>query len=201
MCHEIIGQVTGHIVGSTLVGWTGAMMGACTGVCIINGCYPVATIRWALKEVYLWQYCTQGRGGVPWRLNEIFGGSENKLHAVNPGPKISQDMLYQVLDLLWTTNYTCVNRWVDKGDNVLESAEVDVNPSVSQWPKWTIKPKVQADQAVISDNNCANLNCEDPKAPREMIMCAGLGCQSKVSDCESCAVLCCPLAHCPKISH
>jgi hypothetical protein len=70
-----------------------------------------------------------------------------------------------------------------------ELAKIDDNSRASRWPKRTIKPKVRADQADISDNDCANLDCEDLKAPREMIMCAGLGCQSKVSLMLSCAVL------------
>jgi hypothetical protein len=59
-------------------------------------------------------------------------------------------------------------------------ATVDANPSASRRPKRTIKPRLRADQADISDNDCANSDCEDLKASGEMIMCAALGCRSKV---------------------
>ena len=59
-------------------------------------------------------------------------------------------------------------------------ATVDSNTIANRRPKRTIKLRLRTDQAVISDNDCANSDCEDPKASGEMIMCAGLGCQSKV---------------------
>lgn len=53
--------------------------------------------------------------------------------------------------------------------------------SASWWLKWTIKPRLQDDQTDMSENKCANLDCEDPRASREMVECTGLGCHSKVS--------------------
>jgi hypothetical protein len=50
-------------------------------------------------------------------------------------------------------------------------------------PKRVIKPRVQADQATIDDSDCANSDCDNPKRPGELIMCAGLGCQMKVCAC------------------
>ena len=64
--------------------------------------------------------------------------------------------------------------------NTPNLATVDANPSASRRPKRIIKPRLRADQADISDNDCANSDCEDPKASGEMIMCAALGCRSKV---------------------
>jgi hypothetical protein len=56
--------------------------------------------------------------------------------------------------------------------HVPDLAQVDANPSASQQPKQTIKPKLQADQADISDKDCANSDCQDPKVSGEMIRCA-----------------------------
>jgi hypothetical protein len=50
-------------------------------------------------------------------------------------------------------------------------------------PKWAIRPRVQSDQVAMDYNDCANSDCDDPKRvkrPRDLIMCAGLGCQTKV---------------------
>ena len=47
-------------------------------------------------------------------------------------------------------------------------------------PKWAIRPRVQSDQVAMDYNDCANSDCDDPKKPRDLIMCAGLGCQTKV---------------------
>jgi hypothetical protein len=53
-------------------------------------------------------------------------------------------------------------------------------PSASRRPKRTIRPRLQADQAEISDNDCTNSDCDDPKRPGELLKCSGLGCRSKV---------------------
>jgi hypothetical protein len=42
----------------------------------------------------------RGVGGVREGLMKFLEGQKNKFHAVDPGPKISPDMLYEVLDLL-----------------------------------------------------------------------------------------------------
>ena len=62
-----------------------------------------------------------------------------------------------------------------------------VNPPINaiidenrRRPKRAIKPRVQADQATMDYNDCANSDCDDPKRPGDMIMCAGSGCQTKV---------------------
>ena len=47
-------------------------------------------------------------------------------------------------------------------------------------PKWAIRPRIQSDQVVMDYNDCANSDCDDPKRPRDLIMCAGLGCKTKV---------------------
>ena len=61
-----------------------------------------------------------------------------------------------------------------------------INPSTSRRPKRTIRPRLHADQAEISDNDCANSDCDDPKRPGELLKCSGLGCRSKV--CTPCRV-------------
>jgi hypothetical protein len=38
----------------------------------------------------------------------------------------------------------------------------------------------ESDQATMDYNDCANSDCDDPKRPGDLIMCAGLGCQTKV---------------------
>ena len=64
---------------------------------------------------------------------------------------------------------------------VVESATVDTRPpSASRRPKRTIRPRLQADQAEISDNDCTNSDCDDPKRPGELLKCSGVSCQSKV---------------------
>ena len=62
----------------------------------------------------------------------------------------------------------------------VESATIDTHPSTSGRPKRTIRPRLHADQAEISDNDCANSDCDDPKRPGELLKCSGLGCRSKV---------------------
>ena len=54
-------------------------------------------------------------------------------------------------------------------NNVPDLAQVDANPSTSQQLKQTIKPKLQADHADISNKDCANSDCQDPKVSGEMI--------------------------------
>ena len=69
----------------------------------------LVTCMWHWLDLCIQWNTEMNQGGVVlWWFNEILGGSENKLHAVDPGPKISPDMLYHVLDLLWTTNHACV---------------------------------------------------------------------------------------------
>ena len=68
----------------------------------------------------------------------------------------------------------------------VESAMIDTHPSTSGRPKRTIRLRLHADQVEISDNNCANLDCDDPKRPGELLKCSGLGCRSKV--CTLCRV-------------
>ena len=67
------------------------------------------------------------------------------------------------------------------------AAAVAVNPPVDvimdetrRRPKRAIRPRVQSDQATMDYNDCANSDCDDPKRPGDLIMCAGLGCQTKV---------------------
>jgi len=61
--------------------------------------------------------------------------------------------------------------------NTTRLATVDIDPSiVVRWPKRTIKPRLLTDQAEISENDCANSDCEDPKRQSEMVDCSGLGC-------------------------
>jgi hypothetical protein len=67
----------------------------------------------------------------------------------------------------------------------VESATIDTQPpSASRRPKRTIRPRLHADQAEISDNDCANSDCDDPKRPGELLKCYGLGCRSKVRPCR-----------------
>jgi len=70
----------------------------------------------------------------------------------------------------------------------VESATINTHPSASGRgrPKRTIRLRLHADQAEISDNDCANLDCDDPKRPGELLKCSGLGFQSKV--CTLCRV-------------
>jgi hypothetical protein len=68
----------------------------------------------------------------------------------------------------------------------VESAMIDTHPSTSRRPKQTIRLRLHADQVEISDNNCANLDCDNPKRPGELLKCSGLGCRSKV--CTPCRV-------------
>ena len=51
---------------------------------------------------------------------------------------------------------------------------VDANTITNQHPKQTIKPRLHTDQVDISDNDCADLDCD--KASGKMV-----GCRSKVS--------------------
>jgi hypothetical protein len=68
----------------------------------------------------------------------------------------------------------------------VESAMIDTHPSTSRRPKQTIRLRLYADQVEISDNNCANLVCDNPKRPGELLKCSSLGCRSKV--CTPCCV-------------
>ena len=71
--------------------------------------------------------------------------------------------------------------------NATRLATVDIDPSiVVRWPKRTIKPRLLTDQAEISENDCANSDCEDPKRQSEMVDCSGLECRSKVRIRYSC---------------
>jgi len=67
------------------------------------------------------------------------------------------------------------------------AATVVVNPPINvildetrHCPKRAIRPRVQSDQTTMDYNDCANSDCDNLKRPRDLIVCAGLGCQTKV---------------------
>ena len=68
----------------------------------------------------------------------------------------------------------------------------NANPSASRQPKRTINPKLQADQADISDNNCKFRLRGSKGIWRNDYLC-WIGLLVKGG---SCAVLCCPMAVC-----
>jgi hypothetical protein len=61
----------------------------------------------------------------------------------------------------------------------VESATINTHPSASGQPKQTIRLRLHADQAEISDNDCANSDCDDPKRSGELLKCSGLGVDQK----------------------
>jgi hypothetical protein len=68
--------------------------------------------------------------------------------------------------------------------NQLSAPSAPTNENVPEYtnrcPKRVIKHRVQVNEAIMDDSDCANSDCDDPKRPGELIQCAGLGCRTKV---------------------